>query len=408
MTDFIKLAQHYPTPFFVYDAAIIRARVAELVDAFKGQRVSLHYAVKANDNRAVIALAAQAGIGACLVSEGEMERALAADVAPAMMLMNGVGKSRAEIKFALQNNIGQLNVESLPEFAVIASVARELGVRARIGVRINPEIMANTHTHTAVARRTDKFGLLTEDLPAVRAAVAAYPELDWRGFSCHIGSQIHGVEELVESYKVMADLFRHERQTQPQFDRLDLGGGFGVSYKGDAYARPADYARVIGYITKDLQESGVTVQLEPGRYIAAEAGTLVTQVLYVKDSGHEDARTRFVIVDAAMNNLIRPALYDAYHPITLARSSTAAPMPCTIVGPICESADKFATARTMPADVQAGDIVKIGFAGAYGMAMSSQYNARDRLAEVMVDGDAHKLIRRAFTAQEYDALTLVS
>jgi len=405
--NFQELANHYPTPFFAYDAGIIKARVQALVSAFATQRVSLHYAIKANDNRHVLQLAADAGIGACLVSRGEFERARAGGIGPAQMLMNGVGKSRDEITFVLQNQIGQLNVESLPELPVIADIAKQLGIRATICLRINPEVVAKAHSHTITARRTDKFGLLVEDLPEARAIIASHPELDWRGFSCHIGSQVHGVEELAESYRVMADLFRTERKTQLHFDRLDLGGGFGVSYTGENYAQPADYAPVILEITKDLQESGVTIQLEPGRYIAAEAGTLVTQALYVKDSGQGDARTRFVVVDAAMNNLIRPALYGAYHPITLARDSAAGSVPATIVGPVCESGDVFAVARDLPADVKAGDIVKIGFAGAYGMAMSSQYNARDRLAEVLVDGDSHKLIRRAFSAREYDDLTLI-
>jgi diaminopimelate decarboxylase len=405
--DYHALAHHYPTPFFAYDAAVIRSRAGELVDAFSGQRVSLHYAVKANDHPAIIAIAAAAGIGACLVTGGELQRAQAGGVPPERMLMNGVGKSRAEIRQALQAGIGQLNVESLPELTVIAEVASELGIRARIGLRINPEIVAKAHTHTTVARRTDKFGLLIEDMPAARAIIAAHPALDWRGLSCHIGSQIHGVDELVESYRVMVELFRTERRAQPQFDRLDLGGGFGVSYTGDTYARPADYAGVIGDITGDLQASGVTIQLEPGRFLVAEAGALITQVLYVKDSGHGENGTRFIVVDAAMNNLIRPALYDAYHPITLARPSTAETVPCTIVGPVCESADRFARGRDLPADIVAGDILVIGCAGAYGNTMASQYNARDKLAEVLVDGDSHKTIRRAMTATEYDALTVV-
>jgi diaminopimelate decarboxylase len=216
----------YPTPFYAYDAAIIRARVAELADAFKGQNVSLHYAVKANDNPAVIAIAAKAGIGACLVSAGEMRRAMAGGMKPVDMLMNGVGKSDADITFALQNGIGQLNVESIPELTVIADIAKSLGVTAPIGLRINPEVAASTHTNIATGRRSDKFGILTEDLPEAKRIIAARRELKWVGLSCHIGSQVHDVEELRAGYKVMADLFAQ----QEGLDRLDLGGGFGVSY----------------------------------------------------------------------------------------------------------------------------------------------------------------------------------
>lgn len=398
--DYAALSATYPTPFYAYDAAVIRARVADLADAFKGQNVSLHYAVKANDNPAVIRIAAKAGIGACLVSAGEMRRALAGGMRAQDMLMNGVGKSDADITFALENGIGQLNVESIPELGVIADIARKLGKTATICVRINPEVAASTHTNIATGRRSDKFGILVEDLPQVKAIIASRPELKWVGLSCHIGSQVHDVEELRAGYKVMADLFRQ----QDGLERLDLGGGFGVSYKGDDYSRPQDFAAVVAEMTKDLQDKGVRIQLEPGRYVAAEAGTLVTRVLFVKDSGGH----KFVIVDSAMNDLLRPALYQAYHPIKLARPSTAELTPCVIAGPVCESSDVFARDRLLPADIQRGDILEIGFAGAYGAAMSSQYNARPRLAEVMVDGNEHTLIRRAFTAEDLDAATLVA
>lgn len=392
----------YPTPFYAYDADIIRTRVAELSDAFKNQKVSLHYAVKANDNPAVIAIAAKAGIGACLVSAGEMKRALAGGMKPETMLMNGVGKSDFDIRFALENNIGQLNVESIPEITVIADIAKSLGKVATIGIRINPEVAADsTHTNIATGRRSDKFGILVQDLPEAKRIIASRPELKWVGLSCHIGSQIKDVEELRKGYQVMADLFRE----QDGLTRLDLGGGFGLSYKGEGdYAKPADFGAVVHDVTKDLQEKGVQIQLEPGRYIAAEAGTLVTKVLYVKKS----AEYNFAIIDAGMNDLLRPALYQAYHPMRLSRMSAAKTMDCAIVGPICESSDIFARGRQLPEDIQRGDTLEIGIAGAYGMAMSSQYNARDRLAEVLVDGNTHKLIRRAFSAEEYDDLTLTA
>lgn len=398
MMDSISLSKTHPTPFYAYDAAVIRARIADLTEAFKGQNVSLHYAVKANDNPAIIGMAAKAGIGACLVSAGEMKRALAAGMDPKLMLMNGVGKSDEDIRFALSKGIGQLNIESIPEITVIADIAREMSVVAPIGLRINPEVAANTHSNIATGRRTDKFGLLAEDLPEAKRIIAGRPELRWIALSCHIGSQVHDVNDLRRGYEVMADIFR----AQDGLDRLDLGGGFGVSYKGDAYARPADFAPVIADTTKDLQARGVRIQLEPGRYIAAEAGTLVTKVLFVKDSGGG----RFVVVDAAMNDLLRPALYEAYHPIRLARSSKADSVPCAIVGPVCESSDMFARDRDLPADVQRGDILEIGFAGAYGATMSSQYNARPRLAEVLVDGNQATLIRRVFTAEALDEATL--
>jgi diaminopimelate decarboxylase len=382
---------------------MIKARLEELTAAFAGMPVQLFYAVKANDNRAILNLAAKAGLGGCLVSDGEMKRALAGGMPASKLLMNGVGKSAVEISFALRHGIGQLNVESLPELEVVGSLAAEYGVKIPICLRLNPEIMARAHHYTTTARREDKFGVLVEDIPKARAIIARYPHLSWRGFSCHIGSQIHGTEELAASYRALMEIYMDEKKRQPQFDRLDLGGGFGVSYRGDGYARPADYAALLGPMMTELLDAETTVQLEPGRFIAAEAGVLLTKVLYVKYSGD----VRFLVVDAAMNNLMRPALYGAYHPITLTRTSNGPFAPATVVGPVCESADVFSVDHHLPVDIRAGDYLAIGCAGAYGMAMSSQYNARERLAEVLVEGANHRLIRRAFSAEDYDRMTLV-
>ena len=400
---FETLAAAFPTPFYAYNADLIARQCSRMTEGFAGQKIDLRYAIKANDNPEILKIVASHGIGACLVSSGELTRALASGIRQGNMLMNGIGKTENEIRSAIAAGIGQLNIESLPELERVSAIAAEMGKRIVICLRINPDIAANTHTHTATARRTDKFGLLVEDLPAARTIIAASPSLDWRGYSCHIGSQIHGVAELADSYRYMVDLFAREKQTQTQFDRLDLGGGFGVSYSGDAYAQPADYAALVGDLTSDLQAQGVRIQVEPGRYIVAEAGTLVTRVQYVKDSGG----MRFVIVDAAMNDLIRPALYGAYHPIKLARASTAPMQSAAIVGPVCESADYFAKDEPLPGDVAQGDILAIGFAGAYGAAMGSFYNARSRLAEVLVENGTPRLIRKSFTAADYDAATLL-
>jgi diaminopimelate decarboxylase len=397
------LALHYPTPFFAYNSATILDRVRELTTAFEGMPVSLYYAVKANDNPAVIQLVAEQGLGGCLVSEGEMKRALAGGIPASRLLMNGVGKSEEEIVYAIRHGIGQLNIESLPELHVVGRIATELGVQIPICLRLNPEIMARAHHYTTTARREDKFGVLVEDIPKAREIISEYSALDWRGFSCHIGSQIHGTQELEVSYRALMEIYMEEKKLQPQFDRLDLGGGFGVSYRGDAYARPADYAGLLRPLMAEILDDETTVQLEPGRFIVAEAGELITKVLFVKYNGD----VRFLVVDAAMNNLLRPALYGAYHPIQVVRSSAAGLSPATIVGPVCESADVFSVDYHLPSDIVAGDYLAIGCAGAYGMAMSSQYNARPRLAEIMAEGDSHRVIRRAFTAEEYDSLTLV-
>ena len=410
-----SLTDLYQTPFYVYDAGVIKARARELVEAFKGQKVSLHYSVKANDNPAIIQLAAEGGLGACLVSSGEMKRAMAGDILPKDMLMNGVGKSEGDIRFALESGVGQLNVESLPELEVIAGIARTLKVRAPIGIRLNPEVTATTHTHITTGRRTDKFGLLLEDLPKAKAIITKHPELNWIALSCHIGSQIRDVHELEASYRVMVDVFSRERMDNKGLVRLDLGGGFGVSYTGEPYAAPSAYAAILGELTKDLQSDGVTIQLEPGRYVVAESGWLVTKVLYVKNSGE----TRFLVVDAGMNDLMRPSLYGAYHPIISLRpdSDTSEHTLATIVGPVCESADVFAKDRMLPSDIQAGEYLAITHAGAYGMTMSGGYNARTRLAEVLVEETDNgenldgkptlRLIRKALSAEDYDKITLV-
>lgn len=390
------------TPYYLYDAGIIKDRAAELVTAFKGQNVKLHYAVKANDNPVLIELIAKHGIGGCLVTMGEMKRALRAGMKPQDMLMNGSGKSADDIRFALKNGIGQLNAESISELTVIADIAKELNVTADICLRVNPEIAATTHSYLATGRRTDKFGILIEDIEAAHAVIKTRPELTWRGFSCHIGTQVHDAKELTHGYRRIIDLFKEWRVQVPGFDRLDLGGGFGVSYTGETYARPAEYAALLQELCGDMMKDGIFIQLEPGRFLVAESGALVTKVLYVKDSGG----TRFVIVDAAMNNLIRPALYGAYHPIELARTSAAPMHYCTIAGPVCESGDVFATERPLPDDVRAGDELHIGFAGAYGHVMSSFYNARDRLPEYLRDAGEINCIRRGFSAEELDNLTL--
>jgi len=398
--DFSILARTYPTPFYVYDAKVIQERVGNLTSAFKGQNVSLHYAVKANDNPAIIKFAADGGIGACLVSAGEMKKALAGGIAPKDMLMNGVGKTDEDIRFGLSKGIGQLNAESIPELTVIADIARDLGVIAPIGIRINPNVAAeSTHTSITTGRKGDKFGIMAEDLGAAKEIILSRPELKWLGLSCHIGSQIMNPAELEKGYRVMTDLFRG----QNGLDRLDLGGGFGVSYKGDVIAaQPSDFAPIIQNVTKDLQGRGIRIQLEPGRYIVAEAGTLITKVTFVKHSGGFD----FVILDSGMSDLMRPALYAAYHPIKLVRKSDASEKPFTIVGPICESTDCFARDRMLPGDIARGDIMAIQFAGAYGHTMSNQFNARDRLAEYLVDAGQVKQIRRAISAEEFDELTL--
>jgi len=375
------------TPAYVYAAAPMRARVREFFAAFAGQRVMLCYALKANDNLAVVRTLADAGAGADIVSAGELQRALAAGVPPQRIVFSGVGKSRAEMVLALEARIAQFNVESVPELIALGEVAAARRLTAPVALRINPDVAAQSHDKISTGRRHDKFGIAYEQAPEVYALAARLAGIEIVGVHLHIGSQILTLAPFEAAFRRAARLVERLREGGIVIRRLDLGGGLGVRYRGEPAFELAAYARLIGELTAGL---GLELVFEPGRWLVAEAGVLLTRVLYVK----EGALRPCVVLDAGMNNLLRPALYDAWHDILPVRAPAAgAPaQPYDVVGPICESTDIFARERNLP-PIAAGDLVVLTHAGAYGAVMASDYNARPMAAEVLVDGARHAVVR---------------
>ncbi|MGH6719304.1 MAG: diaminopimelate decarboxylase [Alphaproteobacteria bacterium] len=394
------LALRVGTPFYCYARRALEERYRAYAEgcAKAGLDALVAYGIKANDSLAVIATLARAGAGADVVSEGEIRRALRAGVAAERIVFSGVGKTQAEIAFALATGIRQINVESEAELAAVVDVAGATGRRAPVALRVNPNVDAGTHDKIATGRKGDKFGVALDDAEALYARMAADARLDVRGLAVHIGSQILSLDPFRTAFTRVADAARRLRAAGHPVATFDFGGGLGVGYRGETAPTPAAYAAVIADAIAGLD---VAVIVEPGRSIVAEAGVLVTRVIYVKRThGHT-----FVIVDAAMNDLLRPVMYDAYHDIRPVREPVAgAPRsPVEIVGPICESADAFARARPLP-PVEPGHVLVIENAGAYGRVMASCYNARPLIPEVLVHGNRADIIRRRPTFEESIAL----
>ena len=375
------------TPAYVYAAAPMRARVREFFAAFAGQRVMLCYALKANDNLAVVRTLADAGAGADIVSAGELQRALAAGVPPQRIVFSGVGKSRAEMVLALEARIAQFNVESVPELIALGEVAAARRLTAPVALRINPDVAAQSHDKISTGRRHDKFGIAYEQAPEVYALATRLAGIEIVGVHVHIGSQILTLAPFEAAFRRAALLVERLRADGIAISRLDLGGGLGVRYRDEPAFELAAYARLIGELTRGLD---VELAFEPGRWLVAEAGVLLTRVLYVKDG----ALRPCVVLDAGMNDLLRPALYDAWHDILPVRAPAPGTpaQPYDVVGPICESTDIFARERDLP-PIAAEDLVVLTHAGAYGAVMASDYNARPMAAEVLVDGARHAVVR---------------
>ena len=384
--DLSRLAEAVGTPVYVYAASGIERRYRQYQEALNGVDATICYALKANDNQAIVRLLAKLGAGADTVSEGEIRRALAAGVEPKKIVFSGIGKSAEEMSFALSAGIGQFNLESEPEVDLLADVARQMGKRARVAIRVNPDVDAKTHAKITTGRKENKFGIDIDRAPAVFTRAAAHGSLEPVGVASHIGSQITSLDPYRAAFARMVDLVQALRAQGIGISVLDVGGGLGVAYTNEV-PEIGDYAA----IARDAgRQAGCRLVLEPGRRIVAEAGVLLTKVLYVKGG---TAKT-FVIVDAAMNDLIRPTLYDAYHPIvTVTEPAKGTPRESVdIVGPICESGDFFAKEREMP-PVTSGDILAIMCAGAYGAVMSSSYNGRLLVPEVLVRGEQYAVVR---------------
>ena len=389
------LAEKVGTPFYCYSADMLRTAYTEFAGAFAGLDATVCYAVKANSNQAVIAQFAALGAGADVVSEGELRRALAAGVLAEKIVFSGVGKTRAEMDMALRADCGQFNVESEPELAALSDVASSLGKTATIVLRVNPDVDADTHHKISTGRAGDKFGIELDRIREVYAAAAQMPGLSPAGLAVHIGSQLTRLDPFRDAFERIAALVRELRSDGMMVDRVDLGGGLGIVYQDEIPPIPTDYADIVRDVFGDMN---VALTFEPGRRLTGEAGILVTRVIYVKDSGGR----QFAVVDAAMNDLIRPTLYEAWHDIdpVAQPADDAARAPVDIVGPVCETGDVFAAQREMPPLV-AGDLLAVRSAGAYGAVMSSTYNSRLLIPETMVNGAQGAVIR---PRPDYDTL----
>ena len=382
-----RIADAVGTPFYCYSSTAIAAAYDEFAAAFAGLPATICYALKANGNQAVIATLATRGAGADVVSGGELRRALRAGVPARKIVFAGVGKTPAEMAAGLAAGILQFNVESLPELAALNQAALAAGRRATVALRVNPDVDALTHAKITTGKAENKFGIALDQAEAAYRAAAAMPGLDVAGIAVHIGSQLTGLEPFRAAFRRVAELARGLREAGHAIRRLDLGGGLGVAYEGDRRPSVAAYADIA---RAEVAPLGCELVLEPGRRLVAESGVLVARVVYVK----QVTGRRFVILDAGMNDLLRPALYDAYHPIQPVRAAAAgaALEPADVVGPVCESADSFAKGRPLP-PLAAGDLVAFGVAGAYGAVMASTYNARPLPAEIMVRGDDFAVVR---------------
>ncbi len=393
-----RLVREYGTPLYVYSANAIRARAQMFAEAFAGVRHTLCYSVKANSNLSILRLLAEMGAGFDIVSGGELERVRrAAKKSVRRAVFSGVGKTAAEMDAALAAGILVFNVESAAEMELLEARARHARKRAPMALRVNPDVFAETHPYISTGLHAHKFGVAMEEARVLYRRAARSKHLLPIGISVHIGSQIQNADPFGQALRRVRELVAELAAEGIRIEYIDAGGGLGVSYKLDEPFDPpallAQYARTVRSALGDFDGE---LLLEPGRFIIAQAGALVAQVLYVKRNGSKT----FVVTDAGMNDLIRPSLYQAYHAIVpLRREPKNQPTVVDVVGPVCESGDFFARDRAMP-ELIAGDGVAILDAGAYGMSLSSNYNSRPRAAEVLVDGSKHTLIRRRETLRD--------
>ncbi len=381
-----RVAREAGTPCWVYGAGTLRARLARLRAALEGLPAHVHYAVKANDHLAVLRVLAREGCGADVVSGGELLRALHAGVAPADVVFSGVGKTAAELRLAAERGVGQVNAESAAELDMLSAAAVACGRTTRVALRANPDVDAGTHSKITTGRRGNKFGVAWEDVPGLYARAAALPGLRPVGVALHIGSQITSMAPYRAAWGRAAEMVGALRAAGHAVEVVDCGGGLGIRYRDEPEGSPEALA---GALRATLGGLGVRLMLEPGRWLVGPAGVLLASVVLEKRAG-----TRFVVLDAAMTELLRPAMYEAWHGIVPVSPCDAlgTPEPADVVGPVCESADTFARARALP-PLAPGALVAMLDAGAYGAVMSSPYNSRPPAAQVLVDGAQMSVIR---------------
>lgn len=396
--SFETLVREVGTPFYVYSTATLKHHYQVFADAMKanGLDALVCYAVKANPNLSVIRTLGEMGCGADVVSEGELRRAVAAGIPANRIVFSGVGKTRDEIKYALEVGIHEINVESHTELEVISDVASEMGKVAEIAIRVNPDVDAGTHEKISTGKKENKFGIDIEMAGQMFAKAASLPGLKPVSIAVHIGSQLTALDPYRKAFSKLAETVTALKGQGIELERLDLGGGLGIPYNKDDSVppSPAEYAEVIRDTVGHLD---LPIMLEPGRMITGNAGMLASKVIFVKEG---EAR-KFVILDAAMNDLIRPTLYSGHHeiiPVTEPKAGAATTI-ADFVGPICESGDTFAKEREIP-HLSDGDMVAFGSAGAYGASMSSTYNSRLLIPEVLVNGDDYAVIRPRQTYEE--------
>jgi diaminopimelate decarboxylase len=383
------IADAVGTPFYCYSTATLERHYRVFTEAFAGEKVLVCYAMKANSNQSVLRTLAKLGAGADVVSGGELKRALAAGIPPSKILFSGVGKTEAELRAALAADILCINAESEPELELLSRLAVETGKTARISVRVNPDVDAGTHAKIATGKSENKFGVPIAHARAVYARAAKLPGLEVTGIDMHIGSQITDLSRLETAYRILSDFAQTLRADGHTISHIDFGGGLGIPYYMDREAPPAPdvYAAMVKRVVHNL---GCTLMFEPGRLIVGNAGILVTRVLYVKPC---DAKN-FVVIDAAMNDLIRPTLYEAHHDILPVREAAkdARIITADVVGPVCETGDYLALDRKLP-EPKPGDLLAIMTAGAYGAVQSGFYNTRPLVPEVLVKGDQYAVVR---------------
>ena len=380
-----KIARDIGTPFYCYSTAALRQAFFSFDKAFSNIDRLICFAVKSNFNPAVLRVLARHGMGADVVSSGELRLALRAKIRPEKIVFSGVGKSPTELAQALKVGIFQINVESVAELNVLNQVASDVGKVADIALRVNPNVDAKTHEKITTGKAENKFGIAWEEVLQTYQHAANLPHINPVGVAVHIGSQITTLEPFELAFTKVVELVKTLRSHQIQIKRLDLGGGIGIRYIAENPTAIEDYAAMVQRLTKDL---GCKIMFEPGRYIAGNAGVLVTKVLYVKES----AGQKFAIVDAGMNDLMRPAMYDAKHAISPLTKAVATET-YNVVGPVCESSDVFARSISLP-PLNPGDLLAIHSAGAYGSVMGNNYNMRLSIPEVLVDGERLALTKR--------------
>ncbi|MFW9267364.1 diaminopimelate decarboxylase [Pseudomonas sp. NR3] len=385
------IAERFGTPTYVYSRAHIEAQYRTFADALEGMPHLVCFAVKANSNLGVLNVLARLGAGFDIVSGGELERVLAAGGSADKIVFSGVGKTREDMRRALEVGVHCFNIESTDELERLQVVAAELGVRAPVSLRVNPDVDAGTHPYISTGLKENKFGIAIADAEDVYVRAAQLPNLEVLGVDCHIGSQLTTLEPFIDALDRLLALVDRLGDCGIYLRHIDLGGGVGVRYRDEEPPLVADYIKTV---RERLEGRDLALMFEPGRYIVANAGVLVTQVEYLKHTEHKD----FAIVDAAMNDLIRPALYQAWMDVTAVRPRDTAARPYDIVGPICETGDFLAKGRELA--LEEGDLLAVHSAGAYGFVMSSNYNTRGRCAEVLVDGDQAFEVRRRETVAE--------